>query len=218
MKKGLICIIVFAALLFVSTFTVSADDWPPPTSFVVTSKDRSKAFHFDLDDENLSNTVTAAVYYTTDPPELVYTVEGIRSWAYLSDFYFSDDLQYFVFIPPTTNSIALEFYGNGKLTKSYTINDLVWNMLAVEHTTSTAHWREWEYNTGKTTQLDSEHNTLTLTTIDNLTYTFDITTGAVLQRINEKPFMEIMQYFALAILIVMIIGYVVVLRYKRKRS
>jgi len=88
------------------------------------------------------------------------------------DFIFSEDFRYFVLIPEASQNIAFEFYDNGVLLRSYRINKLVRNMDRVLYSVSTASWRSWS---GK--NFDSTNNTLTITTVDNLTYVFDITTG-----------------------------------------
>ena len=112
-------------------------------------------------------------------------MKSIRSWAYESEFFFSEDFKYFAFAPQASQNTVLEFYGNGELMMSYTVDDLVKDLSAVRYTITTAMWLTREGLSGIEQSL--AHNTLTLTTVDNLTYVFDISTGAILEPSDREP-------------------------------
>jgi len=162
-------VMLFAALMMFKTTTAYADFFIA-RPFSIESEDGSRVFIFNdgaLSDDNLPAT---GVYYNTDPLELIYLVEGLRG-AYIGNFFFSSDFQHFAFIPAISQDIVLEFYHSGALIRGHHLNDLVRNVDMVRFSASTA---LWEDRAGRS--FDSINNALTITTIDNQTYTFDITT------------------------------------------
>lgn len=174
MKKLFLASLMMLLFLFGQIFA-SADSWIPPTSFEIESKDGSKVFRFE---PNSNNHSTAVLYDNSNPPKAIYTVENLRSWAYENNFFFSDDLMHFFFIPPADFDIALEFYSKGKLKKTYYIKDLVKDHSKISYSISSAWWLK------EGVKVSQDNNTLTLTTVDNLTYNFDITDGNILG--NDK--------------------------------
>ena len=172
MKKIIFAVVVVVTVLLGMTIAL-ADDWEVPTSFEVQSEQGSEVFRFNPDPAD--RTATAALYKNANSTEVIYTVKNLRSHAYKSSFFFSDDLRQFAFIPPADFDIAVEFYSNGSLTKSYTIKELVKDHSKIMNSVSSAHWRS------TTTGSIQDQNTLQITTVDNITYTFDITTGEILQ-------------------------------------
>ena len=102
-----------------------------------------------------------------------------------------------------------KFFAGGALIRSYAIEDLVGNMDMVPMSVSMARWKDWE-----SVEFSSANNTLVLTTIDDLTYTFDITTGEIIE--NAPP--GGIGGFGSAILIILSIGMficIIFLRTKR---
>jgi len=72
-----------------------------PEPFEVMSADASRVFRFEPGEDPWGGASIAAagVYSNTEPPELIYAVEGLRAWAYRNQFYFSEDLTHFAFVP-----------------------------------------------------------------------------------------------------------------------
>lgn len=170
------CFIVMSliiALRAVGGLTAYADDFPMPNPEIMESEDGNRVFVFNpLEDDRYP---AMGVYKNTEPLELIYLV-NIEHMAFLINFYFSSDMQYFVFIPEASQSVALEFYKNGELIQTYGISSLVKNMDAVGYSISMAFWEDRNRR-----NFDSADNTLTITTVDNLTYVFDITTGEAIK-------------------------------------
>ena len=140
-------------------FAAQADTWIAPVPFEVWSADGSYVFRFDPYE-------TSALYTADDV--VVYTVEGLRSHAYENDFFFSNDMRRFIFIPQADHEIALEKFNYGERVSTAYIADLVDDMSAVTHSVSIAFWRNWE------PEWDAATETLTVTTIDGLTYHFGL--------------------------------------------
>ena len=75
----------------------------------------------------------------------------------------------------STKSIALAFYGNGVLLQKYTVADLVMDLSTVGRSVTMARWVEWPRYI-----FDAASNHLTVTTVDNISHIFDITTGNII--------------------------------------
>ena len=204
MKKRCFIIIALAILmLFVNTVHVSAVSIAAPDTFEIISEDGERIFRF-TPNPNWDLNAIATVYRNTDPPEVIYAVENLTSWAYAWNFIFSEDMQYFVVTPPSfgTNNILM-FYGNGALIKAYTREDLVRNR--------DRYWLEQvrENETiRRSIELDSNYNTLTLTTVDRVTYVFDITTGEILSGETPEEFSQNLTILYISVAIYSAIGIV----------
>ncbi len=81
----------------------------------------------------------------------------------------------------TSNDEALTFFANGKLLRSYQIKDLVGFIDSFFLPRTVSHFR-WE----KSRSLDDEKHTLTLFTLNEDAYVFDITTGEIVSSNNKK--------------------------------
>ena len=175
MKKRLIALSVLAVLLFGGTFGATAITFPPPVPFEIWSPDDSRVFRFVPSEEH-RGMADAAVYLIGDLEERLYTVTGLTSFAYASNFIFSDDLRHFVFQPNIDQIVALEFFADGNLIKTYDIYDLVLDNRARRELSLTWHkWRDWGYGI----HFSPQDNTVSLRTVDGIRYTFDITTGEI---------------------------------------
>jgi len=123
-------------------------------------------------------------YLKEDSPG--YLVQNIYSEGMLA---FSSDGTYFAHIPwaSTVNSetlpgLAVGFYKNGSLLKSYSVGDLTKDRSRLYFTASHVEWER-----GEIRKLDAENNILTLMTLDDIVYSFDMTTGDIL---NEADFFQ----------------------------
>ena len=179
---------VFIMLIsvFSSAIIASADDWPAPRPFYVISADETRIFH--VNPENSPDAPATGLYYNTTPLELIYLVEMPCQFLWESDFFFSKDLQYFAWVPQmniyrTTlaNATAVMFFGNGVLLRRYRVTSLVEDLNKVSQSTTMADWIRYGLNRRRSIKLDSRRNQLTIRTTDNLTYVFDMTTGAILE-------------------------------------
>jgi hypothetical protein len=113
------------------------------------------------------------VYKNADPLELIYEI-SLGYMVFDSDFHFSDDMRSYVFVPTVSQNIAIEFYRDGILTHSYRIPNLVRDRRQVLYSVSMAFWHDNESRV-----FDSVSNLIKITTVDNLTYVFDVITGEV---------------------------------------
>ena len=179
MKRILIPLLITLIMLSCS-ITAYADDFPIPNPEVRGSDDGSRVFVFNPYKDDAFPAM--GVYSNTEPMELIYPV-NINQMVFMINFYFSSDMQYLVFLPEVNKSMAVEFYDNGDLIQTYWIGNLVKDMDQVSYSVSMAFWE----NRSKRV-FDSSANTLSITTVDNLTYVFDITTGKVISgEIIESP-------------------------------
>jgi len=178
MKKCISIAAAFILLLLAITIHAGADDWLPPRPFEIWSEDRNRVFRFDPDSHR--DVAQAAVYRSDNLRQPIYTVENLRAWAYEENFFFSRDFQHFVFRPPADFHIALQFYSNGILMRTHYIQDLVVDMDRVLHSTTTAWWGPEDQRT-VWIEFFPENDRLAITTIEEITYIFDITTGEILK-------------------------------------
>ena len=186
LRKRISVIAVFlVAIMIFGSVTVFADDFVIDP-FRIVSEDGSRVFiytpHPHFHQERDSILPATGLYYNTEPLELIYLIEDI-GWAFESDFVFSSDFRHLAFFGRMSFDVALEFYEDGILIKRYMIDDLVEDMNEVSISTSRA-W--WEERAGRS--FDITNNTLTITTYDNLTYVFDITTGEIIESSGVSGF------------------------------
>ena len=110
--------------------------------------------------------------------EELWRVEGYSLEAYLSK-----DGQYFIRIgpwakgrEPSKEDVAVEFFRNGALLKSYSTADLVKDVSKVRPTSGHYFWRAKD---GNYSFLAS--NNFNLKTVDGISYVFDVTTGEIIE-------------------------------------
>ncbi|MDR0782251.1 MAG: LPXTG cell wall anchor domain-containing protein [Propionibacteriaceae bacterium] len=183
MNKGVFVVVATIVLgIFLGPAQARADDWVGAQEFKVWSADGSRLFHFIPEPSSFEpSSMADARVYAVDPltgnQSLLYVVQGLRSWAYEHNFYFTEDFMSFAHVPQPTRDVAVEFFTQGVLVRTYEINDLVKNRNMLTHSTSAIWWEDRSEPRG----LSLEEGTLTLRTVDNRTYQFDITTGAIIQ-------------------------------------
>ena len=191
MRKGLLAVAFVAVLVVAGVVSVNAGT-VNLVPFEIWSADESYVFRFEPSEGGVDY-AQAAVYRGE---EQIYAVEGLRLVTQNSIF-FSQDMRHFAFMPPLEHEIALQFYTDGELTRTYDIADLVRNMRRTQLTTAGTFWiREIRFL--------PEHDRLVITTADRITHTFDITTAEVT---SETPFFT----FPVVLLIVAGAGIVVVI-------
>jgi hypothetical protein len=198
MKKRLCIAFLLIITLFSHIITVNAITFASPQPSKTESADGSRVFIFYPPLEEAALT-PMGVYYNTEPLELIFLVDP-GPVVSERDLIFSADLLHFAYIPHYVlplllrdipdavpapmrfdfNQVpALDFYENGILIKRYFIGELVENPDAVSYTTWTTTWDDYENRV-----FDNTNNTLTLTTLDNLTYIFDMKTGVIIDDVE----------------------------------
>jgi len=215
MKKWFSVLILVLGLVSQATL-VSGDDWPPPRAFEVYSADGRYVFRFEPTDDVFE--VGSMAVFNVETDELIYTVGWYEfpgnPWLIFENmFRFSDDLRYFNFIP-VSQTVAILFYENGRLINSHNIYDLVGDHRLISYSVSTAFWQN-----ATPIKIDDLNNTLTLETIDNITYVFDMRSGEILSYTGESNSENSTKYFALIALTGVLLlgtGYVVVIKRRGK--
>ena len=212
MKKLIIPVILICILTFF-TLSAAADEFMLTEPFEITSADGNRVFRFNPESEN--DYAEAAVYTNTEPAELIYSLENFGSFAYENNFYFSEDMMHFAFIPTADQQIAIEFYSNGKLSKKYKINNLVRNMLKVEYSVSMAFWEK------EGVQPIHSGDILTVKTVDDMTYDFDIAAGGKIVKTSGFSIPLSISIIGIGVLSVIIAGgitWITIMLTKRKRK
>jgi len=223
LKKAFICI--FLLLLISLNITASADEFapPPPSNFEL--EDGKLIFYFTplrFEDDY----PPTGLYYNNDPPEVIYLVNQnhIKNSDFYRDFgiypgFISSDGMYFVRVPiplsadsrlaqPDEIEIALEFYEEGEVIKRYYISDLVKDESKLGYTTSMVLWTDmYAEKVEDVFNHNLQNNTLAVTTIENITYTFDITTGEIINvdKGNKNVFVIVVGSVPLICIIMLII-------------
>ena len=218
--SAVLCLCLVLLLVFAHLPLARADDWPPPCPFYVLSADESRVFHVTPDGDWADFPATG-LYYNTQPLIPIYLVENPCWTLWDHDFFFSDDMQYFVWIPRANakrhsfnaaGATALVFYANGIVQKTYMVSDLVHDFDALTWTTSTVRWLNSITPEGRRDISFAEDNRLTVRTVDGETYVFDITSGEMIEagRVGSAIF------FAVGGLV--LIGGVTLLIVQRRRA
>jgi len=160
--------LLFAMMMF-GGITVYADSFVPPQPFEVWSEDGRTVFRWNPE----NGTARVTVYRDG---EFVYCVENLPTPGEAEhSFFISADFRHFVFRPTTSQVMALGFFEDGVLLRSYRIDELVRNMSALTYSTTMAMWENWSGRSFNTAD-----NTLTIVTYDDITYVFDVTTGEII--------------------------------------
>lgn len=183
-KKIFILAVLLVAIMTFGGITVFADTFVPPEPFEIWSEDETMVFRWNpIMDELGSQRMAQAGMYKDG--ELVWSVDNLPTMGESArSFYFSDDFRFMVFIPGVDQIVALGFFENGALFRSYRIDELVRDMSVVTYTVTMAWWENWAYR-----YFDTTNNTLTIVTRDEITYIFDITTGEIIyDTAGDTPF------------------------------
>jgi len=187
-------ILVLCFILPATSPTAIADDFAPPPPFYILSEDGSRVFHFtpDYDRRDMhwwppgmadwTDLPPTGIYDNTDPLTPIHLIEN-PSWVIWEyNFFFSRNMQYFVWFPAAngmvsgvTGETALVFYADGAVQKIYMVSDLVENTDTLTRTSMSVQWLQ-----PLSREFDSEHNRLSLTTVDGIRYQFDTTTGEII--------------------------------------
>jgi len=180
-RKSIMTVLLSVLIMF-GGVAVSADSFMKPEPFEIWSEDGTKVFKWNPIMEK--DSAQAGVYQND---ELFYSVENLPILGEsASNFFFSEDFEYMVFIPSVSQIVALGFFENGVLLRSYRIDELVRDMNVVTYSVTMALWQN-----GSARKFDTVNNTLTILTIDDITYVFDINTGKIINdTVGDTPFVS----------------------------
>ena len=197
------------------SMNVSADSFVPPQPSQIDLENGSKVFYMTPLRYDGDEYLPSGLYYNTSPPEPIYLISSYHTADDISYFdrynvFLSNDGIYFVHFPiPFYREIetsapietVLEFYENGNLIKQYNASQLVENKKKIGYTVSMVMWeKDW----GSQHRFDAENNTLSVTTIDDITYTFDITTGDIIAKEESHIYTRILIISAAAICVLIL--------------
>ncbi|MCL2518968.1 MAG: hypothetical protein FWF15_10440 [Oscillospiraceae bacterium] len=200
MKKRIIFIMFLCFISLITIIIVSADEQVEQKPYQIEFENGKKIFYmypcYTYNENGISddNWLKSGLYYNTDPLENIYLINleynSNRYYFYERELVFSDDGIYFANIPwaqsdypSTTDGTAIEFYENGLGIKKYIVADLVKNKLKLKYTVSHIYWEQNEKR-----EFDAVNNILSVTTNDNITYKFDLTTGNIIDKIPNENF------------------------------
>lgn len=151
-----------------------------------------KGFESDDDNDEEFLDLESGLYYTHSL-ENIYLIEPVISqgksharYIYEHALIISEDGIYFANLPWTgfagfmgigKAGTAAEFYANGRMIKQYNLSGLTWNRIKFQ--ISVSHIM-WEDRTKR--EFDAQNNTLSVTTLNNKTIVFDLTTGGIVSK------------------------------------
>jgi len=175
-------------LLAIIAAPIRGDEVEPAHPYVVASQDGSHYFKMvpgvkNLFDWDTQGTGIAYEITETGKQKELWRVTG---WYAFSTF-ISNDGKYLVRIgnrssgEPSDQQLAIAFYGNGKLIKRYSPLDVLKDPAQAPATVSHDRWLKEVTGFYKATELFS------FVTVENIEYTFDVTTGKILFQLPEKP-------------------------------
>ena len=193
---NILVITLFSALLLI--LPAFADDWALPDPFYVISEDGNRIFFVTPSYANPTDYPYATgLYYNTNPPELIFLVENPGCPLWEQDFVFSRDMKHFVWIPTvngshylTSETLALVFYAKGEVQKIYTVSDFVNDSDSLIFTVSTTQWINANAQRGRFVSFTGD-NQLTIETIEEVTFVFDLLTGEIIERSGAIDDIEI---------------------------
>jgi len=201
MKKILTYIIFLCCAFLAGINNISALSFADPMPYQIELEDGDKIFYMYICDTNDGDNIHACMclksglYYSTDPKENIYFIAPYINddininhshYFYESQLVFSSDGKYFaVFgVSPlglpeeTRGTIAIAFYSNGRQFKKYTQADLV----EADGTSFSFSPVGWHYER----DFDPTKNIISVTTIEDTVYKFDITTGDIIDTIHSN--------------------------------
>ena len=147
--------------------------WASSEPFEIFSDDGSYVFVFIPEEYSIGKAHAALYEIVNDERRLVYMVEGLSSFAFESNFYFSNDMMHFARRFPPSGMNAFEVFSYGVRTRVVLRSDFIRNYAGYGLLTSigpdyTIGWRIDEHATQDTT--------ITINTDEGIIY-FDLATA-----------------------------------------
>ena len=181
MRKYTILVAVFALLFFAMPVGVNAC-WVQPKEFEIWSEDGRLVLRFDPTPRRaVPNYALLTLYEKNDDWEVVYRIRNFPTLAFVSSFHLSYDFRHFVYVRP--GCARFYFFSNGVLTKSYHYRSFIRNHNEIQQFSIGPRWIQH-------TEVSHEENTFTITTVEDRTIVFDITTGAIIYETAEAVINE----------------------------
>ncbi|MCL1912563.1 MAG: hypothetical protein FWG10_01440 [Eubacteriaceae bacterium] len=186
MQKTLFSVVICFTVILFGVIQVAADTFIEPVLFEILSDDGTMMFRWDPGSkENWSHMTAQAGVYRNG--ELVYAVDNLPILGESeSNFFFSSDFKCFIHMPTANFEVALRYYSNGKLEKTYYINDLVKNTSNVAFSEDMAFWRDTYEFTNSAVEYFTQRNILRVMTIEGVVHWFDLLSGKILSSSREK--------------------------------
>ena len=199
MKKIIVVLTFLYVLVLYNIAAVSADSIYAPNPFTIEVEEGAKIVWITPEGENFDERnkdyPKSGLYYNENPLRNIYYFDDhfhqYNYYLHEQSFVYSDDGVYFVHIPwarqnaaYSTDGEAIMIYKNGAFFKSYTVGELVKDMSKAKFSESHVIWEKYEERV-----FDSKENILTVTTLDDIVISFDITTGEIVNN-EEVPMLQ----------------------------
>ncbi|MCL2837407.1 MAG: hypothetical protein FWE00_11860 [Defluviitaleaceae bacterium] len=173
MRKSFLFICLMLAFAFSNTLPVAAC-WMAPEPFEIISEDGSRIFVFTPDEYGSADAYAAVYEIIDNERQIVYKVEGLASFAYEGNFYFSSDMTHFVRTFPAPGTPVFEAFANGVRTRVVMRSDFIEDYTSEEGLTSigpsyTVNWRIEEHS--------PQNGTITISTDEGNAVIFDLATA-----------------------------------------
>lgn len=170
-------ILITSAFLITCFFSgITFADTPAKLQPYIISQDYSPNFVKMIPSKSGEGYAAAFRLLNDGTSRKLWSIDGYSFEAYLSK-----DGQYFIRLgpwasgrKPSHKDVAVEFFKNGQLLRSYSTKDLVKDVSKVVPTAGHYFWRKKDKNY----PLDSALH-FYIKTVDDLSYVFDITTGEI---------------------------------------
>ena len=131
MRKSFLYLCLTLMIIFANTLTAAAC-WMEPEPFEIVSDDGGKIFVFNPADDGIADASAAVYEIINNERQLIYSVEGLSSFAYESNFYFSGDMMHFARVFPEYGIPAFEVFSNGTRTRVVLRSDFIEDYDSVE--------------------------------------------------------------------------------------
>ena len=213
--RKLSSVYIFVVLYFVSFYSVFADTVAPPCTYKTYSEDKKYVFVMIAPDERVDcGTSSNEKKFEAKKIRTQFTISGLYKndeskrtlWTvdwYSHKVYLSNEGKYLVRTGPWASSDtdeAFSFFNEGKLLKTYKVNDLIRYVSALHH--SSSHF-QWENET----KLNSAENILEVTTLEGGKFDFKLESGEIINQ--QKPIIPSLEKSDTAfVLMLTILGFV----------
>jgi len=184
MKKAVAVVVVVCVLVSVAFFNVYAIPPPMPTLYKIEVDGGDKVFVMLYNRNSYESFQKSGLYINEEPYEAIYLLDEDFSIEFSYGFHLSDCGIYFAYIPRRVSGYvegnekiptapAISFYAYGEMYHSYEITDLMTKVPNANHNVSNIQWDYGDYRTFY------NGNILSVTTLEEKTIYFDITTGQI---------------------------------------
>jgi len=180
--KGIFKVILTILFIF-SSSPLWADEPAYPEVYVVAAPEGKYYFKMIPNEDYMDLYNSRGILYKVSPKEEDEIVWRTSGW-YANSVYISANGMYLVRMgnwaggeKPSDDDLAIAFYKNGKLIKSYSTKDLIKNVSAV--VTTESHYFFLKDVKGFK---GAYSNTFTIITIDNIEYEFDVSNGNIVSK------------------------------------